>query len=119
MTQPDLEKSPPSFVERLDLILWQIWCFLLASPILYLLAFGVCKRLKVQVQLPAGEEWISIRFGIVILAIGGVFLHGIFSSIIFLITGKKTSSFDSKEKNDTMAAATIAAIISALIIFLL
>lgn len=117
MTQSDPEKSPPSFVERLDLILWQIWCFLLASPILYLLAIGLCKRLKVQVQLPTAEEWITIRFNIVILAIGGVFLHGIFSSIIFLITGTKTSSFDSKEKNDTIVVAIIAAIISALIIF--
>jgi len=114
MTQPDLEKSPPSFVERLDLVLHNLWCFLLCLPIIYLIPVAsVAYRLNVQVPLPSTvEDWSNLRLGIVILAIGGCVLHSIFSEIVFLVTGKKTKSFKSAEKKTVLAVAVTVAIIS-------
>lgn len=101
----DPENNPPSFIERLDLFLIGIWGVLLSLPLIYAIPVaGLCYRLlDVQVPLPkTAEDWSNLRLGIVILAIGGYVLYAIFSEIVWLITGKKLSSFQSAEKTPSM-----------------
>jgi NO-binding membrane sensor protein with MHYT domain len=114
MTQPDPVNNPPPFVERLDLTLYNLWCFLLCLPIIYLIPVSTLAYwLNVQVPLPkTAEDWSNLRLGIVILVIGGCVLHSIFSEIVFLVTGKKTKSFESAEKKTVLTVAVTVAIIS-------
>jgi len=109
----DPENNPPSFIERLDLFLIGIWEALLSLPLIYLiLVASVGYRLEVQVPLPkTAEDWSNLRLGIVILAIGGCVLYSIFSEIVFLITGKKLSSFQSDKKKRLLVTAIILIIV--------
>ena len=108
----DPENNPPSFIERLDLFLIGIWGVLLSLPLMYIFVAAVGHRLEVQVPLPkTADDWSNIRLGIVILAIGGYVLYSIFSEIVWLITGKKLSSFQSAGKNDLYVAAIILIIV--------
>ena len=114
MTQPDLEETPPSFVERLDLVLHNFFCALVCLPIIYLFPVKVVAHsLNVQIPVPnTVEDWSNLRLAIVILAIGGCVLYSIFSQIVFLVTGKKTESFESAEKKTILTVAATVAIIS-------
>jgi hypothetical protein len=109
----DPEDTPPTFIERLDLFLIGIWGALLSLPLIYLIPVAsVGYRLEVQVPLPkTAEDWSNLRLGIVILAIGGCVLYSIFSEIVFLITGKKLSSFQSDEKKRLQVTAIILIIV--------
>ena len=113
----DQENNPPSFIERLHSILCDIWCFLLVSPILYLLVAGVAGWLKVQVPLPKTDEmWINVRLGVVLLGFGGPLLYFIFSKIVWLITGEDITKFNGHKTTDVGFVGMLFSLISAAII---
>ena len=109
MTQLDQENNPPSFIERLDLILCKIWFWISVCPLLTLLYTG----LTGQILIPTTVEGLkNYRLGLILIGIGCLVLYSIFSGIVFLITGKRTDLFVSTEKTTVQVYTVILFIIS-------
>ena len=99
MTQPDPENNPPSFVERLDLILCKLFAALSTVPLLALMYAGFSGQWLFP---PTVENLRNYRSGLILIWFGCFVLYSIFWGIVFLTTGKRTDSFTSSEKNSAL-----------------